>query len=55
MTECDQLIDQFHAEAGDHVQLAMIARTPSVAEMHIDLALFNEEQARIAEELCEDD
>jgi hypothetical protein len=54
MTDCDDLIDQLHAQARDQAHLAVIAKAASVAEMHIDLALLSEEQARVAEELCED-
>ncbi len=52
MTDCDDLIDRFHAQAEAHVALAEAA---PVAEMHIDLALFSEERARAFEGLCDDD
>lgn len=54
MSECDELIEHLHAQACDHAHLAVIARAAPVAEMHIDLAIFSEEQARAAEQLCED-
>ncbi|WP_375383555.1 hypothetical protein [uncultured Sphingomonas sp.] len=54
MTNCDDLIDRFHAQAQAHVALAVIAETAPVAEMHIDLAEFSEERARAFEELCDD-
>lgn len=54
MTDCDELINELHAQSRDHAHLAVIADAVPVAEMHIDLALFSEEQARVAEELCED-
>ncbi|WP_267381092.1 MULTISPECIES: hypothetical protein [unclassified Sphingomonas] len=54
MTNCDELIDDLHASVRTHVHLAAIAEAAPVAEMHIDLALFNEMQARVAEEICED-
>ena len=54
MIDCDDMIEDLHAKARDHVHLAMLAEASPVAEMHIDLALFSETQARIAKELCED-
>lgn len=54
MSECDELIEHLHARARDHAHLAVIAVATPVAEMHIDLAIFSEEQARTAERLCED-
>ncbi len=55
MTECAELIDNLHAQARDHVHLALLAEACPVAEMHLVLALFSEKQARVAEELCEDE
>ena len=55
MTECDKLIDRFHAQASCQIHLAVIAEAMPVAEMHIDLALFRKKQAQVAEELCKDD
>jgi hypothetical protein len=54
MIDCDDLND-LRARARDHVHLAVIARATRVAEMHIDLAIFSEEQARAAEQDCDDD
>ena len=54
MTDCDDLIHDLHAKARNHVHLAVLAETAPVAEMHIDLAVFSEERAHVAEELCED-
>ena len=54
MDDCTDLIDRLHAQARDHVHLATIAAAVPVAEMHIDLAVFSETQARVAEELCDD-
>lgn len=53
MVDCDDL-EQLRARARDHVHLAVIAESLPVAEMHIDLAIFSEEQARLAERDCED-
>ena len=55
MTDCDDMIDRFHAPAKAHVHLAVIAEAAPVAEMHIDLAEFSEGRARAFEELCDDD
>ena len=52
MTECDELVDHLRAQTRDQVHLAVIARSISVAGMHLDLAKFSEEQARVAEEIC---
>ena len=54
MTGCEKLIDHLHAKARDQVHLALLAATAPVAGMHLDLAEFREQQARVAEELCED-
>lgn len=54
MIDCDELIEHFHAEARDEVHLAMLAKSIPVVGMHLDLAEFREQQARVAEELCED-
>lgn len=54
MTDCTDLIDDLHAQARKYVRLATMADACPVAEMHIDLALFSERQARVAEDLCED-
>lgn len=54
MYYCENLVEILHGQARDHVQLALIAATAPVAEMHLDLALFNAGQARVAEELCDD-
>lgn len=54
MIDCDDLIDQLHAEAKSHVHLATIAEAVPVAAMHMDLALFSERQAQVAEQLCDD-
>ena len=54
MIDCDELIETLSAQARDHVHLALIAEAPPVAEMHLDLALFSEAQARVAEDFCED-
>lgn len=52
--ECDELIEALHGRVRDHVHLALIADAAPVAEMHLDLAFFSQDQARVAEELCED-
>lgn len=54
MTDCDELVEQLHAQADTQIRLAMIAQTPVVAEMHLDLAEWNEAQANAAEELCDE-
>lgn len=54
MIDCDELIETLDAQARDHVQLALLAEAPPVAEMHLDLAFFSEAQVRVAEELCDD-
>ena len=54
MTDCDDLIDDLRRQAHDQVELAIIADATPVVAMHIDLAAFNADQARIAEQLCED-
>lgn len=54
MIDCDELIETLDAQARDHVLLALIAEAPPVAEMHLDVALFSEAQARVAEQLCDD-
>ncbi|MGI4732050.1 MAG: hypothetical protein ACRYFW_09905 [Janthinobacterium lividum] len=54
MTDCDDIIDRFHAQARIHVRLAVLAETPPVAAMHIDLAAFSNERAQAFEELCEE-
>ena len=54
MIDCEELVEHFHAEARDQVDLAMLAKAIPVVSMHLDLAEFREQQARFAEELCED-
>ena len=54
MTDCDDLIDEFHQLARQQVKLALIATAEPVAAMHIDLALFGAEQAQVADTLCDD-
>lgn len=54
MTECDELIEHFHAQATGQIHLAVIAETRPVAEMYIDVALFREKQAQTVDELCKD-
>lgn len=54
MNDCDDLIDDLHRLTREQVQLAIIATAGAVAAMHIDLALFGAEQARFAEQLCDD-
>lgn len=54
MTECDELIDRFHAQASGQIHLAVIAEATPVAEMHIDLAFFIKKQAEAVEKLCKD-
>lgn len=53
-TDCEELIDTLHAGARDHVTLALLANVDEIVGMHLDLAAFNEEQARTAEEICLD-
>lgn len=52
MTDCDDLIDELLRQAREQVGLAVIAGAAPVAAMHIDLAAFNADQVRIAEQLC---
>ena len=54
MTDCDDLIDGSRRLTREQVDLAIIAEAPPVAAMHIDLAVFGVEQARVAEQLCDD-
>lgn len=54
MIDCDDIIDRFHQLTREQVGLAVIAAAPQVAALHLDLALFGAEQARYAEELCDD-
>ena len=54
MTDCEELIEHLHSKARDQVQLAMLAEAIPVVSMHLDLAEFREQQARVAEDLCED-
>lgn len=51
MNDCERLIELFHSSARDQVQLALLAETAPVATMHLDLAVFREQQARVAEEM----
>jgi len=53
-TDCEELIDSLHANARDQVGLALLAKADAIVGMHLDLAAFNEHQARIAEEICVD-
>ena len=53
MTDCEELIEHLHSKARDQVRAAMLAETTPVVGMHLDLAEFREQQARVAEELCE--
>jgi hypothetical protein len=55
MIDCDDLINDLHRLTREQVKLAIIANAPSVAAMHIDLALFGAEQAKFAEQLCDAD
>lgn len=48
------LIDDFQQLAREQVKLALVAEAPPVAAMHIDLAAFGAEQARLAAQLCEE-
>ena len=52
--DCEELIDTLHADARDQVALALLANVDEIVGMHLDLAAFNEEQARTAEEICLD-
>lgn len=54
-TDCEELIDSLHSDARDQVGLALLAKADKIVGMHLDLAAFNEHQARIAEEICLDD
>ncbi|SEN47986.1 hypothetical protein SAMN05192583_2909 [Sphingomonas gellani] len=54
MEDCHDVADQLHTDARDQAHLATIAAAPPVAAMHIDLAMFIEEQAKAVEESCED-
>ncbi|MGI4733012.1 MAG: hypothetical protein ACRYFW_14880 [Janthinobacterium lividum] len=55
MTDRDDLIYRFHAQAQTHVALAVMAAATPVAEMHIELALFSEERAQSFAELYGED
>lgn len=52
--DCEELIDTLHADARDQVALALLANVNEVVGMHLDLAAFNEQQARTAEDICAD-
>jgi hypothetical protein len=52
MIDFENRIDELHRISGEHIDLAVIAQAPSVAAMHIDLALFRAEQARVIGQLC---
>lgn len=54
MIDCEELIEHLHSEARGHVRLAVLAEAAPVVGMHLDLAEFHEQQARVAEQLCED-
>jgi hypothetical protein len=54
MTECEELIGLLRLRARDQVNLALLASSDAVVGMHLDLAEFREQQARVAEELCEE-
>ena len=54
MIDCDELVEALQVQARDQVQLAMLAGAAPVAAMHLDLALFSGNQARVADELCEE-
>jgi len=54
MIDCDDLVEALQVQARDQVHLAMLAGSAPVAAMHLDLALFSGNQARVADELCED-
>jgi hypothetical protein len=52
MIDLEDRVDELHRLSGEQIDLAMIAEAPSVAAMHIDLALFRVEQAQVMERLC---
>lgn len=54
MIDCDELLDQLHAQTRTQVHLALLAHATPVAEMHLDLALYSGEQARAAEKVCDE-
>ena len=54
MSAHSDLIEHLHGLTHDHVHLAVLAEAVSVAEMHIDLAVFCEEQSRVADQLFND-
>jgi len=54
MMDCDDLVETLQAQAREQVHLALLAAAAPVAAMHLDLAFFSGNQARVADELCED-
>lgn len=54
MADNETLIERLDADAKTQVRLAMIAESEPVAAMHLDLALFSKEQARVLENIDED-
>lgn len=54
MIDCEDIIERLHAEARTQVHLAVLAEAVPVAAMHLELAELNQQQARVAEEVCED-
>lgn len=53
MTDGTELVDDLRAIARDHVHLATICESAAVAEMHIDLAMFSEQRARVVRQVLE--
>lgn len=54
MINCDDLIEALQVQAREQVHLALLAAAAPAAAMHLDLALFSGNQARVADKLCED-
>jgi len=55
MTDCEKLLELLHSRARDQVGLALLAESSAVAGMHLDLAEFREQQARVVDEICVDE
>lgn len=55
MDDCENVAERLRAECKAQIGLAMVARAPSIIEMHIDLAAFAEERIRLVEEHCDEE
>jgi hypothetical protein len=54
MIDCEDMIERLHEDVRIQVHLAVLAEAVPVAVMHLALAELHQQQALVAEELCED-